>query len=41
MGEKFDIAIRVPSGWTPEVQEYHIAVYHLLCALVEANFFER
>ena len=41
MGEKFNIAIKAPSNWTPEVQEYHIAIYHLLCALVEANFFEK
>ncbi|MBE6937490.1 MAG: SIS domain-containing protein [Ruminococcaceae bacterium] len=40
MGEKFNIAIKAPSNWTPEVQEYHIAIYHLLCALVEAHFFE-
>ncbi len=39
MGEKFDIALKVPSAWTPEVQEYHIAVYHLICALAEAEFF--
>jgi len=39
MGEHFDMAVRVPSSWTPEVQEYHIAVYHLICALVEAEFF--
>ena len=40
MGEHFDIALKVPSAWTPEVQEYHIAVYHLICALVEADFFD-
>jgi D-sedoheptulose 7-phosphate isomerase len=40
MGELFDIAIKVPSDWTPEVQEYHIAVYHLICTLVEAEFFD-
>lgn len=40
MSELFDIAIRVPAKWTPEVQEQHICVYHLICALVEAAFFE-
>lgn len=40
MGEMFDIPLRAPSSWTPEVQEYHIAIYHLICALVEDSFFE-
>ncbi len=41
MGESFDFALRAPSDWTPEVQEYHIALYHLICALVEAEFFAK
>ena len=40
MGEMFDIVLTVPSTWTPEVQEYHISIYHLICALVEDAFFE-
>ena len=40
MGELFDIVLAAPSKWTPEVQEYHIALYHLICALVEDAFFE-
>lgn len=40
MGELFDIVLAAPSAWTPEVQEYHIAIYHLICALVEDAFFE-
>ena len=40
MGELFDIPIKAPSTWTPEVQEYHIAIYHFICALVEDAFFE-
>ena len=39
MGQYFDIVINAPSSWTPEVQEYHIAIYHLICALVEAALF--
>jgi len=35
----FDVTLGAPSDWTPEVQEYHIAIYHLLCALVEAEMF--
>jgi D-sedoheptulose 7-phosphate isomerase len=33
-------AVRVPADSTPEVQEYHLPVYHALCQAVEANFFE-
>ena len=40
MGELFDIVLAAPSKWTPEVQEYHIALYHLICAFVEDAFFE-
>ena len=35
-----DITIRVPSDETPAIQEYHLPVYHALCAMVEAVFFE-
>jgi len=35
-----DVAIRVPSDETPAVQEYHLPVYHALCAMVEAVLFE-
>jgi len=35
-----DVAIRVPSDDTPSIQEYHLPVYHALCAMVEADFFE-
>ncbi len=34
-----DIAIRVPADETPFIQEYHIAVYHTLCAMLESEFF--
>jgi len=40
MGAFADLAIRVPASRTPEIQEYHIAVYHALCAMVEAALFE-
>ncbi len=39
MGELFDIVLAAPNSWTPEVQECHIAIYHLICALVEDAFF--
>jgi len=34
-----DIAIRVPSTCTPDVQEFHLPVYHALCIMVEETFF--
>ena len=34
-----DIAICVPSNSTPEVQEYHLPVYHTICQIVENRFF--
>lgn len=36
-----DIAIRVPEVETYRVQEYHLPVYHWLCACVENELFER
>ncbi|MBE7000147.1 MAG: SIS domain-containing protein [Ruminococcaceae bacterium] len=34
-----DITIAVPATETYQVQEYHLPVYHELCARVEAHFF--
>lgn len=34
-----DITLRVPASSTPEVQEYHLKLYHALCAQVEEYFF--
>ena len=34
-----DITLRVPASSTPEVQEYHLKLYHTLCAQVEEYFF--
>ncbi len=34
-----DITIRVPADTTPLIQELHLPVYHTLCAMVEAFFF--
>ena len=31
--------IRVPAEQTTGIQEYHIAVYHALCAMLEEEFF--
>lgn len=35
-----DIAIRVPEKETFKIQEYHLPVYHYICAAVEAHFFQ-
>jgi D-sedoheptulose 7-phosphate isomerase len=34
-----DICIRVPSERTPEIQEFHLPVYHCLCAMLEEEFY--
>lgn len=34
-----DITIRVPPNETFKVQEYHLPVYHVLCAMIEEEFF--
>jgi D-sedoheptulose 7-phosphate isomerase len=34
-----DIAVRAPGGSTRVIQESHLALYHTLCAMVEAHFF--
>jgi D-sedoheptulose 7-phosphate isomerase len=33
-----DLTICVPATSTPKVQEYHLPVYHTLCAMLEAEF---
>ncbi|MBK1665871.1 phosphoheptose isomerase [Rhodospirillum rubrum] len=35
MAEVCDLCLRVPSTQTPQIQQMHIAVGHLLCGLVE------
>jgi D-sedoheptulose 7-phosphate isomerase len=34
-----DVLIRVPASSTPEVQLWHLKVYHALCTLLELEFF--
>ena len=34
-----DIALKVPATRTPEIQEFHLPIYHALCAMVEAELF--
>lgn len=35
-----DITIRVPANETYRIQEYHLPIYHALCAMIELDFFE-
>jgi phosphoheptose isomerase len=39
MKEICDLVIKVPSIVTYQVQEYHLPVYHAICAMVESEFF--
>ena len=34
-----DVYVQAPSLCTPEIQEYHLAVYHTLCRWLEEEFF--
>ena len=34
-----DIVIHAPSNITFEIQEYHLPIYHAICAMLEAEFF--
>jgi phosphoheptose isomerase len=34
-----DVIIRVPTVETYRIQEYHLPIYHALCAMMEAAFF--
>lgn len=39
LSELADVTIQVPSEETFEIQEYHLPVYHCLCAMLECEFF--
>ena len=34
-----DVCIQAPSSCTAEIQEYHLPIYHTLCAMLEQAFF--
>ena len=40
LAEICDHAIKVPSTETYRVQEYHLPVYHEICARIEVIFFD-
>jgi len=35
-----DVVIHTPSKETYQIQEYHLPIYHAICAMLEADFFE-
>lgn len=39
IAEYADITVNVPETETFKIQEYHLPVYHALCAMLEAEFF--
>jgi D-sedoheptulose 7-phosphate isomerase len=39
MAEVCDICIHIPSTSTPRIQEAHITVGHIICAMVENELF--
>ena len=39
LSEISELTIKVPSSETYKIQEYHLPVYHYLCAKIEAAFF--
>lgn len=39
--DKVDFLLNVPSQSTPRIQESHIAIGHILCAIVEKELFEK
>ena len=39
LAELCDITIKAPSNITYRIQEYHLPIYHMLCACVENEFF--
>lgn len=41
IGQLADIAVIAPEQETYLIQEYHLAIYHLLCAMVEYELFEQ
>lgn len=40
MTKEFDCSINVPSDITCEIQDMHTPVYHVLCAMIESEFWD-
>ena len=41
LNENADICIKAPHNETYRIQEYHLPIYHVICAAVEDAFFEK
>lgn len=41
LSELANVAVRAPASNTPEVQEFHLPIYHTLCEALEQRFFPR
>lgn len=39
--DRVDVAIRVPSDITYQIQEFHLPIYHAICLELESEFFKR
>ena len=39
LSELSDVTVKAPSCETYRVQEYHLPIYHYLCAEIEREFF--
>lgn len=39
MADLCDYCIKVPSNCTPRIQESHIVIGHIICAIVEEEIF--
>ena len=40
LAELSDVCVRVPETETYKIQEYHLPIYHALCAMLEEEFFD-
>ena len=40
LAENCDVSIIAPANTPADVQEYHLPIYHALCAMLESHFFE-
>lgn len=36
-----DVTIKVPASETYKIQEYHLPIYHVLCMMIEMEFFKK
>jgi D-sedoheptulose 7-phosphate isomerase len=41
LGEIASVAVKAPASTTPEIQEFHLPIYHALCEALEQRFFPR